>query len=131
MKNKPPGFNELGFNESAPRGIEPSPATPGPTERELGVIAFKGTKTGGELQSPADEPRDVRREGSDVDLGVTAADGWVAGIPIIGGVGEYTVVGVNGVQVRMAVRVGDNRAQVEWLKSRLFGGDADEGGETA
>ena len=105
-----------------PREIAPSVAAPGPDEQEPKAVIFDDTEPGSGLQTGAEERPVIRPEQRDLGVDTTAVDGWVADIPVVGGVGESTLSVKNGVQVRMAVVVEENRAQVEWLKSRLFGG---------
>ena len=118
MKNKLPGFSELGFNESAPRGIEPSPATPGPTERELGVIAFKGTKRGGELQSGALDPGGVCPE-------APLVEGWVADMPVIEGVADSGWVESDRGRFRVQMVVRSSEIQRNWVRSMVFSSDGE------
>lgn len=118
-----------GIKKAEPREIEPPTAAPGPVEQELDAVFVDDTEPGGGLQTGAGGRPVIRSEKH--DLGLDTVDGWVAGIPVVGGVGESTVSVKNGVQVRMAVVVGENRAQVEWLKSRLFGRVEVKDGETA
>ena len=117
--------------KKAPREIGPSSAAPRPAECGLEEVVFDGTEPGGDLQTGAQERQVARPAKHDPGVDTLDVDGWVAGIPVVGGVGESTVSVKNGVRVRMAVVVGENRAQVEWLKSRLFGGAEVEDGETA
>lgn len=114
-----------------PREIAPSVAAPGPDEQEPKAVVSDDTEPGSGLQTGAEERPVIRPEQRDLGVDTAAVDGWVAGIPVVGGVGESTLSVKNGVQVRMAVVVGENRVQVEWLKSRLFGGAEVEDGETA
>ena len=121
-----------------PREIAPSVAAPGPDEQEPKAVVFD-TEPGSGLHGTGkrfakelwEERPVIRPEQRDLGVDTAAVDGWLAGIPVVGGVGESTLSVKNGVQVRMAVVVGENRAQVEWLKSRLFGGAEVEDGETA
>ena len=125
MKNKPPGFSELGFNESAPRGTEPSPATLGPAERKLGVIAFKGTKTGGELQSAALDPGGVCPEEPSLSPEAPLVEGWVAGMPVIEGVADSGWVESDRGRFRVQMVVRSSEIQRNWVRSMVFSSDGE------
>ena len=130
MAKQSSGFGKR-QKRTAPREIGPSAAAPRPAECGLEEVVFDGTEPGGDLQTGAQERQVARPAKHDPGVDTLDVDGWVAGIPVVGGVGESTVSVKNGVQVRMAVVVGENRAQVEWLKSRLFGRVEVKDGETA
>ena len=102
-----------------------------PNEVELEAAFFNSSDQSGALQSAPGEPEIAHSQENVTGLDAMDMDGLVAGIPVVGGVGEFALKGKHGIQVRMEVVVGQNRAQVEWLKSRLFGGVTDEGGEGA
>ena len=131
MAKELPGFVGPDPENMAPREVEPRPVALGPDERELGVVVRTHNTTGGEFQTDASDTGDKSTEERSPNPGDSRIEGWVAGIPVLEGVGAATLTKNNGVQVRMEVVVGSNRAQVEWLKSRLFGGGEIEEGETA
>ena len=122
MVNKPPGFGEPELNETAPREIEPSSVVPRPTERKLGVIAFKGTKTGGELQSEASDPGGIWPEERALDPNSVPVEGWVAGVPVMDGVADSGWCECEGGRARLVVRVKNCPEQREWVRAMAYGG---------
>ena len=132
MSDAKPGPKWPGMR-TEPREFGRYATAPTPNEVELETASCDSSDQGGALQSaPAEPGNNHRKEKEENARGfdAVAVDGLVAGIPVVGGVGEFALKGKDGVQVRMEVVVGQNRAQVEWLKSRLFGGVGDEDGET-
>ena len=125
MKNQPPGFLEPGCNELASRGIEPSPATLGSAERELGVIAFKSTKTGGELQSEAPDPGGVRPEEPSLNPEPPLVEGWVANMPVIEGVADSGWVESDRGRFRVQMVVRSSEIQRNWVRSMVFASDGE------
>ena len=114
-----------------PCEIGPCAAAPQPDEIKLETAFFDDTEQDGAWQPVSDESVTALPKVHGSDLEAADVEGLVAGIPVVGGVGEFTLSGRGGVQVRMEVVVSQNWAQVEWLKSRLFGVLEDEGGEIA
>ena len=122
MKEKPLGFLEPRFNELASRGIEPSPATLRSTERELRVIAFKSTKTGGEFQSETSDPGVVCPEEPSLSPEARLVEGWVAGVPVVEGVPDSGWQPCEDGRVGVVIRVGDFPPQREWVRAMSYGG---------
>ncbi len=130
MSDLKPGPKWPGMR-TEPREFGRYAAAPKPNEDELEAAFFDSSDQSGALQSAPGEPEIAQLQENVTGLDAMDMDGLVAGIPVVGGVGEFALKGKHGIQVRMEVMVGQNRAQVEWLKSRLFGGVTDEGGEDA
>ncbi len=112
-----------GTKKMAPRGIEPSPATLGPTEQALEVIESKSTKQGGDLANVgAPEPRASWPEERELHLDDVAIEGWVAGLPVVHGVADSGWEACEGGRVRLVVRVVDSPEQREWVRAMSYGG---------
>ena len=122
MVKRLPGSSEPGLIKATPREIGTSAAAPRPTEREPGVIAFKGTKTGGELQSEKSGPGGIWPDERLSDLDCSRIEGWVAGVPVVDGVADSGWVGCEGGRVRFVVRVLDRPEQKEWVRAMSYGG---------
>ena len=130
MSEMKPGTRWPGKKEE-PREIGPCAAAPEPDECKLETAFSDDTEQDGALQSVLDESVTALPRVHVPDLDAGDVEGLVAGIPVVGGVGEFTLSGRGGVHVRMEVVVSQNWAQVELVKSKLFGVLEDEGGEIA
>lgn len=129
MSEVKPGPKWPGMREE-PREFGRFATAPEPNEVELETAIFDSSDRGDDFQlAPADLGIAYSKE-NEKGFDAAPVDGLLAGIPVVGGVGEFALKGKDGVLVRMEVVVEQNRAQLEWLKSRLFGGDANEDGET-
>ena len=54
--------------------------------------------------------------------GKLLVEGWVAGVPVIGGVADSGWVDCEGGRVRLVVRVVDRPEQREWVRAMSYGG---------
>ena len=122
MVNRLPGSSEPGLIKATPREIGTSAAAPRPTKRELGVIAFKGTKTGGELQSETSAPGGIWPAERSSDWDPSGIEGWVAGVPVVDGLADSGWTDCERGRVRLVVRVKDCPEQREWVRAMAHGG---------
>ena len=122
MVRKWPGFSEPGSNELALREIEPSAVAPRPAERELRVIPLTLSEQGGGLQSATSDPGGIWPEEVLLDPNVSDIEGWVAGLPVVGGVADSGWQPCKGGRVRLVVHVVDSLEQREWVRAMAHGG---------
>ena len=121
-KKKWPGFGEPGSNEMAPREFEPSAAALRPDERKLGEVFCTHTTTGGGLTTEAAELPGARLQERSPDRSNLLVEGWVAGVPVVGGVADSGWQACDGGRVRLVVRVKDCPEQREWVRAMAHGG---------
>ena len=118
VARKWPGAKRVG-----PREMGTSAATLRSAELELGVIACKSTKQGGDLANVwAPEPRAAWLEERELHLDDVVVEGWVADLPVVDGVADSGWVSCEGGRVRLMVHVVDCPEQREWVRAMAHGG---------
>ena len=111
-----------GAKKEAPRELGPSAAAPRPDERELEVVIFKHTEQGDGLQTTAAELDGIWREKRLLAPDDSRIEGWVAGVPVVGGVADSGWQERLGGRVRLQVRVVSCPDQKEWVWAMAYGG---------
>ena len=107
--------------EGGPRASTNPAATPEPDERELGAVVSKDTKQGGDWQTGSEEPLDPSVGQRVFRPQSMAVEGWIAGLPVVGGVADSGWQDCPGGRVRLVVTVKDCPDQREWVRARAYG----------
>ena len=112
---------EIGVTEdrdkkgSGAREIEPSAATPRPAERTLDKVILDDTELKCDLQTEGEEDSAEQEDSLPVD-------GWLAGLPVVGGEADSGWLDCPGGRIRLVVQVKSSPEQREWIRAQVYGG---------
>ena len=113
---------EPGTEIGRPREIEPSAAAARPGEQKLGEVVFKDIQCVTELQTENDMGFGIPGDECGSVADSVGVEGWVAGVPVCGGVADSGWQECEGGRVRFVARVKLCPAQREWVRAQMFGG---------
>ncbi len=104
-----------------PRASAHPAAAPEPDERKLGTVVCKHTKQGGDWQIGSEEALDPSPGQRVPGPQSVAVEGWIAGVPVVGGVADSGWLDCPGGRLRLVVTFKDCADQREWVRARAYG----------